>query len=353
MQNMKYYYDFSGQKFGHPLSLSVNGFARQVFSQQSSLEISYVLQGEYDVITPRFSRTIRRHELAVIAPNDVHMITQHGRADCVILTVHIDFDRIPETMAGGVRDSFVSMVCTACENTDALPRFQKALGRLVCLLRDRGSLFQLNAAMMELAHLASSRAAQPMDALPLHSVSHQSYMRAVQFINEHYREELQLADVAKQLSFSESYTSRIFKKYVGVPFVKYLAYVRVRASLEALLEGRENIEKIALDCGMPNAKSYAAVFREMYGILPSTYRRQFLKNLRYTGTNLEREMALDDGAAPLLEHLAELAESSVYEDDFVSVSRCGGAVVCSVREGACCEISQKDGRTLVTLRPKE
>ena len=32
MQNMNAYYDFSGQKFGHPLSLSINGFDRQVFS---------------------------------------------------------------------------------------------------------------------------------------------------------------------------------------------------------------------------------------------------------------------------------------------------------------------------------
>lgn len=45
MQNMQHYYDFSGQKFGYPLSLSINSFKRQVFSRQSSLEISYVLKG--------------------------------------------------------------------------------------------------------------------------------------------------------------------------------------------------------------------------------------------------------------------------------------------------------------------
>ena len=45
MQNMNYYYDFSGQKFEYPLSLSINQFDRHVFSRQSSLEISYVLKG--------------------------------------------------------------------------------------------------------------------------------------------------------------------------------------------------------------------------------------------------------------------------------------------------------------------
>ena len=49
MQNMQHYYDFSGQKFGYPLSLSINSFKRQVFSRQSSLEISYVLKGAYEL----------------------------------------------------------------------------------------------------------------------------------------------------------------------------------------------------------------------------------------------------------------------------------------------------------------
>ena len=50
MQNMKYYYDFSGQKFGYPLSLSINSFSRQVFYRHSSLEITYVLKGEYGLL---------------------------------------------------------------------------------------------------------------------------------------------------------------------------------------------------------------------------------------------------------------------------------------------------------------
>lgn len=352
MQNMKYYYDFSGQKFGHPLSLSINSFARQVFSQQSSLEISYVLQGEYDVITPAFSRTIGAHQLVIIAPNDIHMLTQHDRPNCVILTVHIDFDRIPEMMVGNIYKSFVSMVCTPTENAPLLARLQRELGRLVCLLRDKGSLFQLNAVMMQLAHIASSTAPHPVDTLSLHSVSHQSYMEAILFINRHYREDIQLADVARQLSFSVSYTSKIFKKYIGVSFIKYLSYVRVRASLEALLEGRESIEKIALDCGMPNSKSYAAVFREMYGLLPSTYRKQFLRNLRYTGSSIQQEMVLDGSARALLEHLVQLADSSLYEAEGVSISRRGEEIVCRLEDSARCTITHADGQTLVTLRPK-
>ena len=79
MQNMNYYYDFSGQKFEYPLSLSINQFDRQVISRQSSLEISYVLKGSYEVITEKMSTVIYEHELAIIAPNDIHMLKMNEK----------------------------------------------------------------------------------------------------------------------------------------------------------------------------------------------------------------------------------------------------------------------------------
>ena len=74
MQNMNYYYDFSGQKFNHPLSLSINSFDRKVFSRQTSLELSYVLKGSYEVITEHISHSLTEQELAVIAPDEIHML---------------------------------------------------------------------------------------------------------------------------------------------------------------------------------------------------------------------------------------------------------------------------------------
>lgn len=99
MQNMQHYYDFSGQKFGYPLSLSINSFKRQVFSRQSSLEISYVLKGAYEAVTEHFTASIKEHELVMIAPNDIHMIKQINSDKNVILTLHIDFSRFSSSSA--------------------------------------------------------------------------------------------------------------------------------------------------------------------------------------------------------------------------------------------------------------
>lgn len=92
MQNMNYYYDFSGQKYNHPLSLSMNSFDRKVFSRQTSLEISFVLRGSYEVVTEHISHVLREQELVVISPNEIHILKKID-PDSVILILHIDFDR--------------------------------------------------------------------------------------------------------------------------------------------------------------------------------------------------------------------------------------------------------------------
>ncbi len=104
MQNMNIIMIF-GQKFGYPLSLSINQFNRLAFSRQSSLEISYVLKGSYEVITESMSTVIYEHEFAFIAPYDIHMFKMNEQ-ESIILTLHIDFSYLPHYMVGDIDDSF-------------------------------------------------------------------------------------------------------------------------------------------------------------------------------------------------------------------------------------------------------
>ena len=110
MMNMSDYYDFSGQKFGYPLSLSINSFDRHIFSRQKSLELSYVLQGEYQIVTEKFTSKLSKGELVMIAPGDIHLIAH--KKDGVILTIHIDFDRMTSAMSGNSTEAFSTMIVT-------------------------------------------------------------------------------------------------------------------------------------------------------------------------------------------------------------------------------------------------
>ena len=187
MDNMNAYYDFSGQKFGHPLSLSINGFDRQVFSQQTSLELSYVLEGQYEVITEGFSRTLDRHQLALIAPGEIHMIRKapdaENSAASVILTVHIDFERMPERWWAR---------WTACSPPWCAPKRKTPpcwaaapdAGPAAAAAHPAGAQ-PVSAERPDdgAGGLCASGARRPMESIPLQSPLHESSRRAIRFIN--------------------------------------------------------------------------------------------------------------------------------------------------------------------------
>lgn len=333
MKDMSCYYDFSGQKFGYPLSLSINGFSQNVFTRQSSLEISYVLSGEYEAVTEQLSGIVQQEELVIIAPYDMHLLRKcQNRGNGKILTIHIDFDRMPESMTGTLRGQFRSGIFSREKDPSIYFQIRRKIGELVKMLMDGNSnLLRLNVLMAELVCFSAHREDFTMEELPLQSEYQENYLKAVQYIDEHFKEPMTLGDVARQLSFSLSYASKLLKKYTGIPFSKYLAYVRVRASLEALLEGKQSIEQIALDCGMPNGKAYTKTFRELYGIQPSAYRRQFQQNLRY-GSEEEQTMQLDEEQKLLLSHLIAEERQLVYEDEQIIIWKEQGKVCCHAKQ---------------------
>lgn len=206
MQNMNYYYDFSGQKFNHPLSLSINSFDRKVFSRQTSLELSYVLKGSYEVITEHISHSLTEQELAVIAPDEIHILKKL-QPESVILTIHIDFERIPENMLGSCKNLFHTILCTPVSNAALLRSLKEEIRRLLMVLfngdsADGTDLFALNEIMMKILCIAKKQRNTPFEQLPVDSTHHENYVRAIQFIDRHYQEDIHLTDIAKTLSFS-------------------------------------------------------------------------------------------------------------------------------------------------------
>ncbi len=354
MKNMDSYYDFSGQKFGYPLSLSINGFTQNVFARQSSLEISYVLQGSYEAVTEHFCETVRERELVIIAPDEIHMLTKHpGEENSMVLTIHIDFGRMAESMVGNPRESFHSGIFTETQNKEVYFALKRKIGELIkMLMEDKSNLLHLNVLMAELVFLAASSDSLGMQELPLQSEHQENYMKAIRYIDTHFREPLSLGDVAHQLSFSLSYTSKLLKRYTGLPFIKYLSYVRVRGSLEVLLEGKDQIEKIALDCGMANAKAYTTTFKELYGVLPSAYRKQFQQNLRYSQEGYQ-QMQLTEAQRQLLWHLVEEQKQVLYEDAQIMIWKQEDTVCCQAKCGWQGMEINPDGKCVLHLPQKK
>ncbi len=96
----------------------------------------------------------------------------------------------------------------------------------------------MNLVVSHLIYLISQNQEFSIEQFPLSSKNHENYMKAILFIDQNYQKDIHLEDIAQNLSFSISYASRLFKRYTGVSFVKYLSMVRIRHSLEDFLRER-------------------------------------------------------------------------------------------------------------------
>ena len=94
------------------------------------------------------------------------------------------------------------------------------------------------------------------------------------YINENFRDNLSLSDVAEYAHLSVPYLSTFFDKYFGMSFLTYYTNVRLHHAVAQLMSSDESIEKIALDNGFSDPRAFVSAFRKKYGTPPSVYRKK-------------------------------------------------------------------------------
>ncbi|WP_052702953.1 helix-turn-helix transcriptional regulator [Paenibacillus beijingensis] len=96
---------------------------------------------------------------------------------------------------------------------------------------------------------------------------------AMEFINEHYNEDLHLDRIAGYLGVNPSYLSRVFKQNSGFSLVEFITFKRVWRAKEMLLYTNRKVTDIAYEIGYNNVTHFQWTFKKMFGVSPSQYRK--------------------------------------------------------------------------------
>ena len=93
------------------------------------------------------------------------------------------------------------------------------------------------------------------------------------YIQNNYKKNLTLDEIASYVYLSTSYASRVFKKVKGISIVEYLSQVRIEKAKQLLENPHYQIEEIAENVGYTDAGYFTKVFRKHEGVTPSQYRQ--------------------------------------------------------------------------------
>jgi AraC-like DNA-binding protein len=85
---------------------------------------------------------------------------------------------------------------------------------------------------------------------------------------------------------SPFHLARVFRERAGVPVHRYLTRLRLRAALERLSDGADDLTALALDLGFSSHSHFTDAFRREFGRSPSDVRRD-------AGPRALREMSKD------------------------------------------------------------
>ncbi|MBW5445812.1 helix-turn-helix domain-containing protein [Cohnella sp. CFH 77786] len=94
--------------------------------------------------------------------------------------------------------------------------------------------------------------------------------QVLEYVAEHYPEELDLSGMAEIVNLHPVYLGKLFKKNMGCSFKEYLNMIRVNHAEMLLSTGGFSVTQVAERCGFRDISYFSNVFKSVKGYPPST-----------------------------------------------------------------------------------
>ena len=250
------------------------------------IQIWYVRGGSYRHCFAGTDFILGKGALMIVPPYYPHYLDTRGDSELVRCEFSQDF--IADLPPSEIRDSLFNLVYLepVLVNTNQIEPYHYFTGdaaqELETIFEELrheyekhdafSSMFVRANIVRLLAVIAREYKIQERDKL--FSNYREALDNALAYINTHYMEKIYLEDVCKIALMSERSFFYLFKQIIGMPFSKYLQYLRVLRAQELLSSTDRTQYDISLECGFQSLTYFHRVFKKFTGLLPGQYRQQ-------------------------------------------------------------------------------
>lgn len=120
--------------------------------------------------------------------------------------------------------------------------------------------------------VAYAQAAAGMMQEQLQSKKDTRVQEVLEWIRNHYNQDISLDDVAAQMGLSATYASKQIKAYTGMNVVNYINTLRIEHAKELLAGTKMSSNEIGAYVGFRYSQSFIRTFRKVVGMTPGNYR---------------------------------------------------------------------------------
>ena len=234
--------------------------------QHPEIEISYCMEGSYDIICEKNHYRLNAGDFAVIGPMAVHEFPETG-GKCKRLTVELGY-----AFLGAYYEAFTLTGCQVfretgvvelLEETAVLRCSESAFSELAL----QGNLYKISALLLE-ALQADARQVPSRTLYDLRKID-----KALEQIYNSYYEPLTVETVSASCGYSKSNFCKIFKSITGDTFHNTLNRHRIEIACDLLRSGALTVEAVAAKTGFADSKSFCRAFRRITGRTAMAYKK--------------------------------------------------------------------------------
>lgn len=107
-----------------------------------------------------------------------------------------------------------------------------------------------------------------------HKTQLNNYKKLMAYINQHFKEAINIKDIEQICHYSYRNINRIFQAIHGETIGKYIKRIRLEKGAEYLKYSSSKIADIAFEIGFEDIASFSKAFKKKYARSPSAFRKQ-------------------------------------------------------------------------------
>ena len=238
-----------------------------------SIEMSLVMKGRVELWINEEKQVLGPGEFIFVNSGSVHQLIEGNDPDTAVMLVIISYDFLKK-----VYPDIDRMYFKLDGEADGLERIREIHGQFKKYCQEPQPLdyIKINGYLYEIVYFLLTKCAvqDPGAGEKVKRLNH-TQKQILNYIDEHYKEELTLKIMAETFGVSEPYFSRKFHKYFGISFKNYVDRYRMYQAFGDIIRSDKSMQHIAVEHGFPNVKSFITLFKKEYGMTPYQYRKSY------------------------------------------------------------------------------
>ncbi|UQZ34368.1 DNA-binding response regulator [Paenibacillus sp. PK3_47] len=182
----------------------------------------------------------------------------------VMLTCMSDFEYVRQAMEYGASNYILKLSMSVNSLRETLRKISSEL------LRQQDSR---DAGASVPAKSADSSAGTQAPLLPEEVTSHPEIQKILQYIHDHYPQDITVKSMSQYVMMGENYVSTLFKKKTGQTLIHYLHQVRVNQAIQYLIHSDLPVYEVGNRVGFMNDNYFIKIFKRLTACTPSQFRQ--------------------------------------------------------------------------------